>query len=446
IPVFLYQIGLFTKWVFELMGIESVKEKLYKYIDPREAINILLNGVSRTSTEVIDVRHALYRVLAEDIISPVDRPWTHLSHVDGYAVISNDTINASSHKPVSLKLVRGIDPRNAWMYKIRYGEAVFVETGYPIPDGADAVVPVEAVRETGDNILVYRRYMKWENIIRKASDVKKNEVIAHKGSRITPGTQKLLIDLGVGDIKVYEKPRVSIIATGDEVVDQVTPHSTSKIPASSLYLLKNIVKYYGGVVEYTLIVNDDPSHLIDTINSIVNKVDIIVTIGGVSMGPKDFTWISLYKHYRPKYYIRGLRIHPGRSTSGMVIYGKPVINLPGLPQSTIAGSIFLLIPILNWLQGLEPCIKIPYIEAWSKEQVVIEKYYGFHRIRYVFIDSKDLSVKIMAKFDSYHVSPIAKTDGLVIIPPNKKIIEAGEKVRVYFFKPIHQYSFYEELP
>lgn len=414
-----------------------VVEKLYKYMDPFKAVEKLSYGLGACGVEEVDVRNSVGRVLAEDVVASRPRPWANLSHVDGYAVRSTDTKGASSTSPVRLRVVRGVDPRNAGEYRIGVGEAVFVETGYPVPEGADAVVPVESTRVIEGSIYVYRPMKSGENIVPKGSDVAGGEVIAKKGYRVTPVLQKLLIDLGIPFVKVYKKPRVAIVPTGDEVVDEVVV-SPIKTPMSTAYLVKNILEYWGCSIVDTVKSRDDPGELVEIVNSLLGKTDVIATIGGVSMGPRDYTWITLYKHYKPDRYVRGLMVHPGRSTSGLRIGGKVVVNLPGLPQSTVSGLVFLLLPILLKMQGIER-LKLPYLTAKLGGRVEVKQYQSFYRIRYARIDYDKMEAIVWPEIESYNVSPLLRSDGFVVIPPGTIVLEKGVSIRIYFLEPLHRY-------
>jgi len=425
-----------------VVGID-VLSRLYRYLTPSEALRILIEGLGRRE-HLIDVRRALGKVLAEDVYSPIDRPWTNLSHVDGFAVHSKDTLGATSTSPTKLRVVEGVDPRNAHEYSLKNGEAVFVETGYPIPKGADAVIPVEAVKVVDKYILVYSSVKPGFNITPKAGDIGRGKLVARKGTVITPALQKLMIDLGIRNVKVYDNPKVVVIGVGDELVDEVIPPTTSKIPNSSTYMVKGILNYYGANVVKTMILPDDPEKLVNEIKELANNVDVVVTIGGVSMGPRDYTWISLKEKLGVAKYFRGLRIQPGRATSGLRISDSVVINMPGLPQSTLASLVFILLPLINYLRGIGPYIKLPYTIAVNKRKVKIRKYPSFHRIRYVTLEDK--YAEVVAETDSYYASPIALTDGFTIIPPGKTIIDENEEIKVYHLPPIHEIPYSDVLP
>ncbi len=421
----------------------EVVSRLYKYVEPRKALELLVNGV-KPETLDMDVRKALGMVVAEDVYSPVDRPWTNLSHVDGFAVRVEDIRGASSSNPAKLKIVEEVDSRNAHEHRIRSGETVYVETGYPIPEGANAVIPVEAVRVEDNYVYVYTSVREGYNVTVRGSDVRKGQLIARKGTQITPALQKLLIDLGVQVVRVYRKPVFTVYGVGDELVDEVVPPSTTRIPNSSAYMVKGVLEYYGVTVRETGILPDNPEAIVEAISKALENSDVVVTIGGVSMGPRDYTWTTLKEKLKAARYFRGLRVQPGRATSGLRVKDKVVVNLPGLPQSTLVGLVFILIPLANYLRGLGASIELPYTIAKSKETVRIEKYPSFKRIRYVKL--RNDYAEILASTDSYYVKPIAATDGFTIIPPGKTVVKEGEEVKVYHLPPIHTIKTTDKLP
>lgn len=425
-----------------VVGVD-VKSRLYRYLSPSIALRILVEGLGRREY-LIDVRRALNKVLAEDVYSPIDRPWINLSHVDGFAVYSKDTLGATSTRPIKLRVVEGVNSRNAHEYSLKNGETVFVETGYPVPEGADAVIPVEAVKVVDNYVLVYSSVKPGFNITPKAGDVGKGELIARRGTIITPAIQKLMMDLGIRNIRVYDNPRVVVIGVGDELVDEIVPPTTSKIPNSSTYMVKGILEYHGANIVDTMILPDDPERIVNEVRGLVNNVDVVVTIGGVSMGPKDYTWKSLKEKLGAAKYFRGLRIQPGRATSGLRIGNSVVINMPGLPQSTLASLVFILLPLINYLRGIGLYIKLPYTIAVNKRKVEVKKYPSFHRIRYVTLQDK--YAEVVAETDSYYISPIALTDGFTIIPPGKTIIDKNEEIKVYHLPPVHEVPYSDILP
>ena len=422
------------------MSVEDSLFRLFKYSDPNTVLDMFKPYLGQCISE-IDVRYAFGHVLAEDIYSPIDRPFLDISHVDGYAIRSIDTKGASSRNPISLKVVKGVDPRNAHEYTIKEGEAVFVETAYPLPRGADAVVPVESVRREGDMIYIYREVKRGSDVFRKGTDFRKGEKIASKGDYINPSIQKALMDLGIKYIKVFCRPRIAIIGVGSELTDEIVAPSTSKITASSSFFLKHILEYYGAKIAYMGLAKDDPNDLVSVINYLLRKrIDLIITIGGVSMGPRDFTWITIYQYYRPKIFFRGLKTHPGRSTSGTLVEGIPIINLPGLPQSTLSGTLFIILPIINYMYGRGFHVKLPFIDVEIEDDYVFDKYMGFYRLRFLKVNYSEGKAKIIRGLGSYHVSVFTRSDAFTIIEPGVKSISKGERIRAYYLEPIYKYN------
>lgn len=415
----------------------SVLDRLYRYVDPRRAVEILAPSSSILGVEEIDVRDSLYRVLASDITSPAPRPWANISHVDGFAVRSSDTCGASSSNPVLLRLVKEVDSRSAHEYRLKPGETVFVETGHPVPEGADAVYPVESTRVIGDNVAFFKPARSGENIIPRGSDVGEKTVVARRGERITPALQKLLMDLGIPAVEVYEKPRVTIVSVGSELVDKAVPASTGKIPASSAYLVESILTYWGCNVVGTVKAFDEPGDIAEKTINALEKSHVVVSIGGVSMGPRDHTWTTLYRFFKPSRFFRGVKIHPGRSTSGMLVDQKIIVNLPGLPLSTVSGLVLVLIPLIHKL--MDVVFKLPYIEVYVKNTVYFKLYRPFHKFRLVDLDYESMQA-VIHDVDSYHVYPLVKADGFTLVPPGVDKVVEKTLLKTYFLEPLFSYK------
>ncbi len=411
-------------------------KKLYKYVEPKKAVEILTQPVKPTKSMEMDIREACFHTVAEDIYSPIDRPWINISHFDGFAVRSSDTREASSSKPVKLKVISEVDSRNAHLYTLGEKEAVYVETGYPFPVNADAVVPVEAVKHQGDHIFVYSPVNPGFHVISVSGDVSKGELILRKGAIITPAIQNLLISLGINRVLVHRPPKTAVVAIGSELTDEVVVPSTTKIPASSTYMVENTIKYYGGVIVEKTIVGDDKREIIETVYRLLDIADLIITIGGVSLGPKDLTWTSIYEEFKPHYYVRGIKIHPGRATSGFNINRRVIVNLPGLPQSTFTGLVTVVLPILNYMLGRGLELKLPFIKARSKRRYIVKEYPSFYRLRFAIVDNEGVDL-IVDNNSSYFIKPIALSNGFTVIPPNKTIIEENEELQIFTPQPFY---------
>ncbi|MEM3163086.1 MAG: molybdopterin molybdotransferase MoeA [Desulfurococcaceae archaeon] len=421
-----------------LMVQEELRDKLYKYVDPCKAVETLIKGINPV-IERTDVKTAAWRIVAEDLYSPVNRPPFNIAHVDGYALMSSDTIGASSKKPAVLRVVEGVNPREAHKYFIKHGEAVLVETGYPIPVNADAVVRVESVRKINDTIFIYKELRTGEEVFKAGSDYKAGDLVVSKGTLITPAVQKTLIDLGISSVNVYKLPKVALITVGSEVVNEVTTDYPNKLSNSSMYLIKGILEAQGYRVLLESIILDEPSEIASAISKALREAEVVITIGGLSMGPRDYTWTSVVRAFKPKKFFRGVKIHPGRTTSGFSYGGRAVINLPGLPQSTLAGLLTVALPTLRYLRGLEPQVKLPYFVVKLSRDEEFREYIGFYRLRFIEVDEAQGTAKVIRGYGTYHLAPIVKSSGLIVVNPGVTLLNANTYVKAFIVPGVHKY-------
>ncbi len=413
---------------------EYASKKTFRYVDLIEIYNMIMNNIKTTNTVHIDIRDSYGYVLAEDIYSPYDRPVYNISHVDGYAIKYEDLKEATSDQ-VKFKVVKGIDPRRAHEYELHKGEAVFIETGYPLPRGADTVIPIEDTFLINDYVVIPKKHMRGEHVFPRSTDYKKGELIIGKGTRITPFIIKALLDLGVGKIRVYRKPRVIIYSVGDELVDEPFRNEEWKLPMSTKYLDKYVIRYYGGQVIDEVKLPDNPRIIASRIRDDLDRADLFITIGGVSMGPKDHSWISLYEEFKPKQYWRGTKIHPARSTSGIIVKDKLIINQPGLHQSSLSALFFLIVPVINYLQGLSLEPSYPFIKARVKNEYIDKKYIDHYRLRPVKVF--DEVAEIIDIMGSYYLRPLIESNGFIVLKPGIEYLRSNEIVNIFYMPPIN---------
>ena len=413
----------------------GVRDKEYRRISLPELYEIFRKNVRALEKVKVETRNALGYVLAEPIYARFDRPLADISHVDGFAVNASDLVYASKHTPVVLKLVKSIDPRRADSYKLRRGETVFVETGYPIPEGANAVVPVEDVEVKGDRILFIKPVVPGNHVFKRGTDFRENSLVFRRGTRITPLVVKALLDLGYDEVLVYRRPRVSILSIGDELIDEAYKPGFNKLPASTRFMDAYSLEYYGAEITCTRIVPDDPPTIASEVSNLLGGVDLVVTIGGVSMGPRDYTWIALYRELKPNVWWRGIKILPGRSNSGMIVDDKPVINQPGLHQSSFTTLVLILTPLVNYMQGrgLKPVY--PFREVMLTEDLVSSRYIDHYRIH--FLELGDGEATPIENPGSYHLRPMTASTAFTVVDPGIERIRKGSYIRAYFYPPVH---------
>jgi len=407
-------------------------EKHFKYASPDEALEKILRN-SRLSPRVIDVsvHESLGYVLAEDIVSSTPIPIDNIAHFDGYAVRSFDTLEASTINPLRLKVIGRIDSIREHYLDIKDGEAVYVVTGAKIPKSADAVIPVERVRLRGEYIEILESIKRGEHVTFRGADIESGEIIQKKGDIIRPQTIRCLLDTRRYKVKVYDKPRVALIGIGDELTSNIEEANGKKLETSSI-VISYYIKEFGGIPIRFEAVPDSPNQIIEAVKNSLIENDICVTIGGVSLGARDLCWMTLSKLPESIPIARGLRVQPGRATSIVLIDGKPVIMLPGHIQSTISGTINILVPLISYMQNLPIKDLFPRVRAEIGEDLTIKEYISFTRIRFVkLVKNREGFIAKPILGDSSMIKPLIASNGFIKIPEKVEKINKGSKLDVY---------------
>lgn len=417
--------------------------KKFRHISLDDLYRLIRGSISRVEKIRVDVRKAIGYVLAEDIKAKYDRPEIDISHVDGFAVRSEDLSIASTYLPAKLRIVKNIDPRKASSYVLSRGETVFVETGYPIPPNADAVIPIEYVKIIGDHILVDKPVYRYYHVFRRGSDYRAGETVFIHGTYISPLIVKTLLDLGYEEVIVYRKPRIAIYSIGDELVDRAYRPGSGYLPASTRYLEEYVLKYYGAEIIESRIIPDEPSIIAENVTSVLNNVDLVITIGGVSMGPRDHSWLTLYKTLKPKIWWRGVKIFPGRSNSGLIINGKLVINQPGLHQSSISTLILIITPILNYLQGRVLKPEYPCFEVCLENDIYFNKYLDHYKIGFLRVSNG--KAYFLSSPGSYHLKPVVSSNAFIVVEPGIERIRKESFIDACIYPPIHSLEYVKPL-
>lgn len=399
--------------------------------DVHKVISEIARGKAREET--VSVFQAFNRVLAEDIISDVDIPPFNVSHVDGYAIRAEETLKASATDPVSLRVIGRIYLGEEWRGRINAGESVYISTGSRLPDGANAVVPVESATQKGDFIEIRKPFQPNENVTPAGADVKRGEKIFERGHNLRPQDIKLLADMKKWMVKVYRKPVVALASIGNELTDRIEEADGKKLETHSM-LLSFLINEAGGIPLNLGIVPDDIDSIVSSLKTGFEKADVVATIGGSSLGERDYV-VEALNTLRANVLVRGIRVQPGRVTSMGIFGDKPVVMLPGHIQSMLVGCYFVLLPLIRLMSGQSQESRDLTLKAKISQRLVLKEYLPFKRIRFVRL-KKDFKYYIAEPVlgDSSLASVIVKADGFIIIPEGKEIVEEGEEVEVHFLK------------
>ncbi|HUU87301.1 MAG TPA: gephyrin-like molybdotransferase Glp, partial [Candidatus Glassbacteria bacterium] len=305
-------------------------------------LNILkLHKLEETN---IPIKEAINRVLSSDIIVKEDLPSFDKSAVDGYAMLANDTIGASQFKSLSFSLTTA--------KKISSKQAIQVWTGNPIPDGADSVVMMENTKKHNSQLEIYTQLPKWANVSKKGEDVQSGEIGLKSGTRLKPHHLALIAALGYSSIKVTRKPRIAVLATGNELVDSGGSISFGKIFESNRIAISGLCKELDSEPIDLGIAKDDVNDLSEKINLGLNNCDAVITTGGTSVGQFDLLPEVVNKIGNPGVIVHGMALRPAMPTGLTVVGGKPILLLSGNPVAAMIGFEVFMRPLISRMLGL----------------------------------------------------------------------------------------------
>ncbi|HHY38372.1 MAG TPA: molybdopterin molybdotransferase MoeA [Clostridia bacterium] len=403
--------------------------------------------------EEIPLLSSVGRVLAEEVIAGDDLPPFDRSTVDGYAVRAADTFGAGESSPSLLYLKGEVGMGEETHLDVNPGEAVKIPTGGMLPEGADSVVMVENTALLDPVTVEIRRpVVPRENVIRRGEDISAGTTLLRRGKRLRPQDVAALAGLGRSVVRVYKKPRVAILSTGDEVIPFWEPLSPGKIRDMNAPGIFSAVVEDGGEPDFLGIAKDDVKDLEDRIRQALNRgYDMILLSGGSSVGSRDVTLSVMRDLGNPGVLAHGLALQPGKPTVLGVSKGVPIVGLPGHPVSAMIVYRQFVRPLLAWIGGesirlgdegrkLEaggegqekPFLRLSecYVEARlgrnlhsspGREEWV--------RVRLEREGGEWVAVPILG--GSAMISTLVKADGLVCIPLFSNGIPAGEIVKVY---------------
>ena len=404
-----------------------VRLKGFKELIPIEkALKLFFDAVKphKLESELVPVQEAYRRVTAKDIIASRDLPPFDRSAVDGYAVKAEDTFEASPFQPKTLKITK----KN----EIGKGEAKLIWTGNPLPKGSNAVVMIEHTKRLNENrIAVLKPVAKWQNVSMRGEDVKAGEVAVKAGVRLKPWHLGLLAALGIEQIEVTRKPKVAILATGDELIELGHKPTENKVIETNRLVISWLCRELDAEPIDLGIVGDNETTIREKILEGSREADVIVTTGGTSVGKADLVPSALQNINESTIIAHGIAIRPAMPTALAVISNKPVIVLSGNPVAAIIGFEVFARPLILRMLGLEE--ERPRLKAKITRKVA-----GVLG-RNVF-----LRVKVYERNGEFYAEPVRTTgsgifttmteaNGYVIIPENREGLEENETVTVHLF-------------
>ncbi|MEM0139503.1 MAG: molybdopterin molybdotransferase MoeA [Ferroplasma sp.] len=406
----------------------STLKHIMKNFDPFLSYDSILNlfdklDIKKPAIENIAVESSMMRISAIDVISGVNIPGFNRSAMDGYAINSADSLDASDTNPVKLSIEGVQGPGRKAITMEGKHKCIEIYTGAEMPAGCDAVIKVEDTERSGNDILLYSECHPYLNVSRIGEDIKSGYKITSSNHLITAGQIAAMVATNIKFISVYKKIQIGIINTGDEVINGTIKNSTGAL-LSSFYSNNYIEARIAGLC------NDDISSIKNTVSSALDKFDIIIVTGGSSLGESDMATAALEQVGKPLF--SGVAIKPGQ-TMALFYNQKPVISVSGLPVAALISSLVIINRYIKNLFSFEL-----YSRAFAILDTNIHKKIGFttFHLAHAYVGENGLHVRPLNTTASGNISGIIDGNCMIMINDDREGIEAGKQIMIYLIGEI----------
>src|SRR5580658_2491913 len=407
------------------------QQQFLQVLDRDEAERRFRSAVDCTplGSEFVPLDAALGRVLAADVVSPVDVPSFDRSNVDGFAVVAVSTLNASEEVPRTVSLGEeeihtGIVPTTA----INRGQAVLIATGGMVPRGADAVVMVEHAEVVGPELRIVRAVTAGSGVSFAGTDITAGETVLRRGQLLTSRDTGVLAAIGVANVEVWRRPVVAILSTGDEIIAPGEAMQPGKVYDSNGQVLADAVRELGGEPRRLGIARDDSDSLRERLRQALEIADMVLFSGGTSKGAGDVSYRVVAELDDPGIVAHGVALKPGKPICLAATGKRAVVVLPGFPTSAIFTFHEFVAPVIRLLAG-----------RGSEERTVVQARLAVKvnseigRTEYLLVGLVETESSLAAYpmgQGSGSVTTFSRADGFATIGRHEEIVEAGTVISV----------------
>ena len=408
----------------------TVVTKLPSFADARRLVEEYASTLSPTQPEMLPMLDAAGLVLAEDLRADRDFPPFPRSTRDGFAVRSADVAVVPSRLRCVGEIRAGA-PIEDSAITVRAGEAAEIMTGAPVPEGADAVVMVEHAERSGDAVVVQRTVAAGENVVAMGAEARRGATLVARGTRVNHTIVAIAAAIGRPEIAVYRRPRVAVLATGDELVDINLQPSANEIRNSNSYSLAAQVQAVGGDPMLLPVARDEPDDLALLLRKGL-ETDLLLITGGVSMGKYDLVE-QVLASFQAGIFFTGAQIQPGRP----VVFGEvksgerstPFFGLPGNPVSTMVTLQLFARPVLDSLSGAKPQ-PLPFAQATLKSDFTSRT--GLTRFLPAKLEGGNVKplVELVHWQGSGDLMAVSRANCYIVVPPDQERFSAGEAITI----------------
>jgi molybdenum cofactor synthesis domain-containing protein len=390
--------------------------------DARALIERTIVPIERT--ERVPLIEANGRVNARDVDATADVPPFARAAMDGYAVVAEDTFGAAPSQPRTLACIEAIYTGHMPERPIARGQCAEIATGAPLPDGADAVVMVEATGKEDDRIQILSPVPPGQHVTKQGADITAGQVVLARGDVLNPSRLGALGALGCSEVELFVRPTVAIMSTGNEVVAPGRPLAPGQVYDINRITLSAIVHEHGGEPVIHPTAPDALPALTRAFDACLSA-DLVVLSGGSSVGERDL--ILDVVRERGTVLFHGIAVKPGKPTLFGVVDGKPVLGMPGYPTSCLSNGYILLVPLLRQMARLPPhairSVRVPLAQR-------IVSVAGRHQIYTVRVVDHHAVPAFKASGD---ITSMSRADGYIEIPAETDLVEPGDVVEVKLF-------------
>ena len=398
-------------------------EKLTTFEDAQTQVAANLCPV--TEVERVHITQALDRVLGEDIVARFFIPPFDRAGMDGYAVRFGDTTTTARNSPVRLRLAGKLFAGSANSLKLKPGECIQIATGAKMPSGADAVVMIENTSVKSSNVYIHEPVAYHENVGLKGEDITRGEPVLARECLLDAGKIGVLASQGLSRVKVFRRPRVAVMPTGEEIVSIGKRLRAGQLYDINSYTLASVIHQNGGLPVLMPISGDTLEGLNKTLTEALAQSDMIVTSGGSSVGEKDLLINILEERGKVKFH--GINIKPGKPTTFAVVDSRPVMGMPGYPTSCLINAHLFLGPAVRRLARLPARYDIK-IEATLMEDVWGGN--GRRRFQPVRLEG-NLAYPVLKQ--SGAITGTSQADGYIVVNEEQTRLVGGCQTEVTLF-------------
>ncbi len=367
--------------------------------------------------------------VCEDITAPMDLPSFDNSAMDGYAVYFDDVATASTDHPVHLPVVGEMAAGQTRLFALSPGTSVRIMTGAPVPQGADAVVPVEWTDGGVATVRITQAPVRGQHVRRRGEDVQVGDVLLEDGTLLGPRQLGLLASVGRSQVRSRPRPRVVIMSTGSELREPGSPLGHDSIYDANSYMLAAAARNAGAIAYRVGIVSDDPSEFRDALSDQLVRADMVVTSGGVSKGAYDVVKEVLAELGTVSF--GEVAMQPGKP-QGFGFVGEdatPIITLPGNPVSSYVSFEVFVVPAIRRMMG-----RVPYRRPMVRALTSVGFSSAPDRRQFVRahfeIDGKGAHVTPVGGHGSHLMGDLSEANALIVVPEDVTGVAPGSQVQV----------------